>query len=109
MEINSLKEVTITKKVLRQIKCDRCGKLLHDVKYQDSSSHYRNEKRYYHVVTHHYDWGANSVDSWEYRDYCFDCLGKALNVYYTDEEPDSGTAAFEVVAKYGYTPKIEEA
>jgi len=106
MHINELKETVVTKEVLKQVKCDGCKKLLHVVKVGDRS--YFDRIRYYHVATHHNDWGNDSVDSWEYADYCFDCLEKALTEYYTNEEPDSGTAAFDIVAVYGYVPKIEE-
>lgn len=63
MEIRETKIITEPRKIsyVVGIRCDRCG---NDIK---------ESEVYYNVVTHHNDWGNDSIDSYEDFDLCSDC------------------------------------
>lgn len=63
MEIRETKIITEPRKIsyVVGIRCDRCGD---DIK---------ESEVYYNVVTHHNDWGNDSIDSYEDFDLCSDC------------------------------------
>ena len=63
MEIRETKIITEPRKIsyVVGIRCDRCG---NDIK---------ESEVYYNVVTHHNDWGNDSIDSYKDFDLCSDC------------------------------------
>ena len=73
MEHYASKKVIKIENILTDITCDHCLKLIE-----------KNEG-YWHVTTSHSDWGVNSVDSYEHKDYCCkECLSVAF-LKYIDE------------------------
>lgn len=63
MEIRETKIITEPRKIsyVVGIRCDRCG------------DNIKESEVYYNVVTHHNDWGNDSIDSYEDFDLCSDC------------------------------------
>lgn len=63
MEIRETKIITEPRKIsyVVGIRCDRCG------------DNIKESEVYYNVVTHHNDWGNDSIDSYENFDLCNDC------------------------------------
>lgn len=57
------------------IRCDKCGKKI-------MPTQYRSEKSsYVHIHTWHNDWGNDSVDSHNYRDFCKNCAKLFVTKY----------------------------
>ena len=89
------KEVTVTeiRVVGHQIYCDECEKLISET--IDSSPMY--DVQYWEVTTGHYDWGNDSCDSIENRQYCSrNCLKKAFDKYIDETENQRNSQYFEV-------------
>lgn len=66
---------TVTEKVLvKEARyCDVCGKEI------------ANNVSYWHLTTHHNDWGNDSIESYEYCDVCSkDCMRKKFEEYLED-------------------------
>ncbi len=63
MEITETKIITEPRKIscVVGVKCDMCGDII------------QKGKVYYHIITHHNDWGNDSIDSYEDFDLCSDC------------------------------------
>jgi hypothetical protein len=77
MKIYEEKEVIKKQKVVKTIVCDECRK---DINQLDTN-------HYYSVSTHHNKWGNDSVDSWNYFDFCsYKCLSENMEKYYADGE-----------------------
>lgn len=77
-------ETTLTREVLQSIVCDECQKEI------------ERGKKYYEVTTHHDNWGNDSIESYEYLEFCcFKCLERNMKEYY--DEPEN-TSVYEVVA-----------
>lgn len=84
------KEVIKTVREIEYIRCDNCGKkILPDV--------YKRDNDYVHVHTWHNDWGNDSCESHEYRDYCKECAMKIIAKYISDMD---GSEELEVTHKY---------
>ena len=75
MEIRETKIITEPRKIsyVVGIRCDRCGD---DIK---------ESEVYYNVVTHHNDWGNDSIDSYEDFDLCSDCYLPFTENYFKKE------------------------
>ena len=88
------KEITIRKKVEKEIKCDICGNTIVG---KTIKPHF-----YYTVMTGHHEWGNDSVDSIVYKDVCSDsCLQIAFNEYISKQVKEYHTAYFEVDREFG--------
>lgn len=74
MEIRETKIITEPRKIsyVVGIRCDRCGD---DIK---------ESEVYYNVVTHHNDWGNDSIDSYENFDLCNDCYLSFIGEYFKE-------------------------
>lgn len=97
---NIEKEVTVTEKraIGKQIYCDACEKLIFDT--QDIDTYHdphRHPTQYWEVTTGHYDWGNDSCDSVETRQYCSkECLTKAFDQYLKRTEDMINSEYFEI-------------
>lgn len=75
MKLYDRKEVIKFEKVLKTIVCDECKS---DINKLDTDT-------YFSVSTHHSRWGNDSVDSWEYLDFCsYKCLTSNMEKYFQD-------------------------
>lgn len=75
-------EKTIRTEKLVAIKCDICGKEI--------------TENFWQLTTHHYDWGNDSVESYERFDLCSrECINRALDDY-MDACKMSNTQCFEL-------------
>lgn len=75
MKIYDKKEVVKQEEVLKTIVCDECKK---DINKLDTD-------HFYSVSTHHSRWGNDSVDSYEYLDFCsYKCLSANMERYFVD-------------------------
>lgn len=73
-------DVVISNKVI----CDVCGK---EIKKQD----------FWRVTTHHYDWGPDIIESYEYYDCCSEeCLNTKFYNYVEESAGGYNTMHFEV-------------
>ena len=71
------KEVTKLEKVLKSVKCDCC-----QVDITKTEIDF-----YYEVNTSHSRWGNDSIESFEYLDFCsWECLSKNTAKYFTHAE-----------------------
>ena len=53
-----------------------------------------NNFHYYNVTTHHRDWGNDSIDSYEYLDFCsMKCLLTHMKKYFEEAE---GTESYDI-------------
>lgn len=81
------KEHVVTEQVLVEEKliCDICE---HEIK---------RRRGYWHVTTHHSDWGNDSCESYEEFDVCsVDCLKDKFNDYCEESFGDIGTKCIDV-------------
>lgn len=79
-------------------KCDICGKEIPPT----AIPHRYGEPvyDYYSVTTHHYDWGNDSVDSYDYFDACSpDCVNKLWEEYIRDSSRKQNTMCIDVQHK----------
>lgn len=75
-------EKIIKSKTLVSVKCNICKKEI--------------TGKFWHLTTHHHDWGNDSIDSFEHYDLCSrECIDKALDEYMIDCL-DSNTQCFEL-------------
>ena len=91
-----MKTETITHKVniVKAIKCDVCGKEF--------------TGKYWRLITHHNDWGNDSIDSLEYYDLCSrECIDKRLDIY-IKECTKSNTQHFELEQKRFIDEYVDE-
>ena len=68
--LGNLKKVKVKSEYVRPVKyvvCDKCKKQL--------------DKKYARISTHHYLWGNDSHESFEYYDLCFECAIKMFSDY----------------------------
>lgn len=80
------KEVTTTKYEYVPVKgiCDGCGKEFATRKYECYSSD--EDYDYYRIVTNHHNWGNDSCESYEAKDFCcIDCAMKFIRDYWEDK------------------------
>ncbi len=80
-----------TRKV-EYIRCDKCKKKIMPSKYN-----LEKESNYIHVHTWHYDWGNDSIESHEHKDYCRDCAKQVVLEYVSNI---SGTEQLELQNGY---------
>ena len=73
MRVEECKDVIVRKYVTVKVICDVCEK-----------EHNEDEnKEWHHFNTHHFSWGNDSVDSYEYYDVCSsDCYYEQLRLCY---------------------------
>lgn len=83
MEITETKIITEPRKIscVVGVKCDRCGDII------------QKGKVYYHITTHHNDWGNDSIDSYENFDLCSDCYLPFTENYF---ERATGTEEIDI-------------
>lgn len=75
-------EKIIRTETVAAVKCDICGKEI--------------TGKFWHLTTHHNDWGNDSIDSYEYYDLCSrECIDKALDNYIINCKA-SNTQCFEL-------------
>lgn len=69
------KKIIKEEKILKEIICDKCSKII-------------NQKNiYYEVTTHHCQWGNDSIDSYKQFEFCNkNCLLQHLINYLEDAE-----------------------
>lgn len=93
--VEEVKTITQTVEVGKKIICDCCEKVIAERTKESTSS---VAAEYFEVVTGHYDWGNDSCESRERKDYCsVECLQKAFDKYYKEEKDgQQGSAYFEV-------------
>lgn len=84
------KEVIKTVREIEYIRCDNCGKKI-------LPDRYKRDNDYVHVHTWHNDWGNDSCESHEHRDYCKECATKIIAKYISDM---NGSEELEVTHKY---------
>ena len=70
---------TKSQREVEYVRCDHCGKKI-------LPHHYGISSDYFRVHTWHNDWGSESIESHEYRDYCKDCAKKVVSDYITNAE-----------------------
>jgi hypothetical protein len=72
-----IKKEIVTKSIrdVKYIRCDCCRKKILPNKYRDEKS------SYFRIHTWHNDWGNDSIDSHEYRDFCKDCAREFVDDY----------------------------
>lgn len=92
---------------IRYIYCDRCKKLLYK-RYCDGFEQLEKQEKleetdYYHVFMGHNDWGNDSCESYEYKDFCIDCIKEEFNEYIERSKENSNTEFFEINHEYGLT------
>ncbi len=86
------KKITEINRVEVGIKCDNCKKIIKNE--NDYKRTYLQQKHYYEVTTHHHGWGNDSIESYEYYDFCNEkCLFEFLKKYYNGSE---GTLCCEI-------------
>ena len=74
---SDIRKIIRSEKIVTGIKCDHCGRNI------------RNTEDYWNVTFSHSDWGVNSADSYEYKDYCSkECLASVF-LEYLNESSDS--------------------
>lgn len=74
------KECTYFKDVAISGTCDNCGANI--VKKEDDLYDY------FRTITHHYDWGNDSCESYEAQEFCcWACLMKGIEKYWKSEYP----------------------
>ena len=93
------RENMVTEKGLR---CDNCEKLLAVKMFNADNSTWTTEKcdedieSYFHVCTHHYEWGNDSCESGETFELCSrECLRAFLDKYVDATERKSEDERFE--------------
>ena len=94
--ITEKKEVTKIEDVVikEEVYCDECGKLIQPQKWFFGETVYKG----FTVITHHSDWGNDSVDSYQHLDICSkECLHKNISEYYKGDY--SNTAEYEIRPK----------
>lgn len=86
------KEVKQIEEVKDKVICDGCEKEIIE------------ENGYFHVCTHHHDWGNDSIDSLETYDFCCpECLYKFAMPYIQDSYEDPcNTKEIEIEHMKGY-------
>lgn len=85
--IYEVKERVIRDKVLvgEDMFCDICGKQI------------KSGNGYWHVQTHHNDWGNDSVESFEYFDVCsVECLKQKFDEYCDESNGKYNSKSIEV-------------
>ena len=95
MRVTETKEITkiIKEEVTVKRICDNCGKEI-------TISHvtgYGDRYNYFHITTHHHDWGNDSIDSYESYDACCPtCALEMAKKYLTNAYPDCNTKTIEI-------------
>ena len=75
-------KVTVEREIIKGIECDVCKRKI--------------VGKYWKLSTHHYDWGNDSIESYEDFDLCSpECISVMLNKYY-ERCKRSDTQAFEL-------------
>lgn len=73
------REVVTEKEVCIATFCDKCNKQIIRPKSYSEAKNFH----FYHVTTHHSDWGNDSIESYQYFDFCsMDCLKPHMNEYF---------------------------
>ena len=85
MKLTESRTRTITDEVTVGVACDHCKKQILSAE---------GRKTYYHVTTHHNDWGNDSSESYEYFDFCsYKCLQKHQEEYFREA---TGSEEYEI-------------
>ena len=104
----STKSALVEKEVViqRDYICDICKKPFLSWGYSDAGiletlngTPYSGKKdiKWFIVTTHHFDWGNDSVNSFEHKHVCStECLRKEFEVYLANDVRECRTACFEV-------------
>lgn len=86
---------TIIKRPIEYVRCDKCGKKILPFKYKDGQ-----KNQYINIHTWHSDWGNDSIDSHEYKDYCQKCAKEVISEYI---DKMHGTEELELTNEYLFT------
>lgn len=100
MNITERRETTYTKyaDVVTAKKCDVCGKEI-----PKSENTYGRKHPFFSIKTHHYDWGNDSVDSYEYFHACsVECATKFTQKYLAKCFDGINTCTIEIEHKNGW-------
>ena len=88
-------QVTVEKEIDVGVVCDGCGK---EIRNKNNMNERIARLPYYEVTTHHNDWGNDSVDSYEYFDFCsLDCMLPHMRTYY---KTANGSESYDVERTY---------
>ena len=102
------REVTTVEKCF----CDRCKKLIwarygreYARIFDYGSREYTEKVEWFKVTTGHHDWGNDSVDSIDNREYCRECIPFVFGKYLdgSREEGIENTEYIEVEHDYGWS------
>jgi hypothetical protein len=110
-QIREKKKVTEVKEIVtgKMVICDCCHKEIYNTRIGKEAS-------WYSVTTGHNDWGAESCESVEYKDYCSqECLIEAVKEYAKEYEY-SNTASMNIeknhenktYPNYGHTAQVSD-
>ena len=104
-ECKKIKKV-VEEEVTTGIKCDFCGKMIPPM--QGDCDNTRTP--FYHIKTHHYDWGNDSIDSYEEFDACsIECALRKTKVYLIENYETINTQRIEIAHVSGWSLNFEEA
>lgn len=106
MEIKKYEKVEITREEVQEVICDECKKLLDNRKL--TGRHRRTKISYFHILTHHSDWGNDSIDSLKEFDLCPECLVKKFNEYLEAIKDCPGTREFDIEERRGYPIPLDK-
>lgn len=76
------------------VKCNKCKKIIKPDRYKS------RDNRYVYIHTWHSDWGNDSIESHEYKDYCPECAKEVVADYIADAE---GTEELELSIEHLYS------
>ena len=89
-------------------KCDACGKDIPPTSRKWSVD--RKVTPYFHITTHHDDWGEDSIESYEYLDACCpECAMKIACEYIGKLFDENNSRKIEIAHEYGwFLPRKEK-
>lgn len=100
MIIDDYRTVKRCEKITVAIKCDICNKIIAD---SNTGGNW-----YFSVMTGHHEWGNDSIDSIENKEFCSkECLQKAFNKYINEDIEYYDTAYFEIEREFKRIEKVE--
>lgn len=98
MRKKEVKEVIKTKKIIKEISCDQCSKVI-----CDSHSNKDDTVDFFTAHTFHNDWGNDGIDSHEYIDICgLDCLLEYTKGYFKESVGTEHIEIERVESPIGY-------
>lgn len=102
-QIKETKQVVAETVVAEIIKCDICGKIICDSRYEKMFGKIQD---HYLLTTGHHDWGNDSCESIETFDICSkECLRKKFEAYVEESSGGQNTMHFEVDHSWNYMRK----